>query len=241
MLLAGLVLAVPLVLATEANQTHLRYLDFLFPIVLALAARLAPEPPRPVVRAAAATWAVAALALAWEAGRLRPLASSAPDLFFLYGGREFGAFGLGTLARPFLALAVLAGAAAMASGRVRWTTAQGAVLVAFAIVAVPNAWVFDRTLSGAMAADRAVGEAARRACGPGALDVVAVGTPTDFVPVYASLTALRRPAPLVLSKTPAEVRAILPPHTCLVTTLPTPEPRWEKLAGSPLVSLYRAR
>ena len=243
--LALLLATVPVVVAAEPAVIHLRYLDFLFPIALAVAARLssAERPDLGPVTAGvgAALWAGGALWLAFRLPLLRPLGIATPDLFFLYGGpQEFGRFGLGPWVRPVLLATVLAGAAALASRRVRWWRAQAAVLGVFTLLALPNVWRFDAALASLEAPDRAVGKTARALCGRGADDVVAIGAPTSFVPLYAALYALKRPAPLLLDKTPDAVFSAQLTGRCVLTTLPLPD-RYTRLAGSPLVTLGRAR
>lgn len=240
--LAVLLVTVPPAVAVESNIIHLRYFDFLFPIALMLAARLSPELGGRARAVAAALWLGAAAVLAWRLPHLRPLGVATPDLFLLYGGgQEFGPFGLGPLVRPVLLLAVGAGAAAVASGRVRWLDAQAAVLALLTVLSLPNVQRFDAKLAEWEAPDRAVGKAARALCGPGPEDVAALGTPTRFVPLYAALYALKRPAPLVLTKRPDVWLAAQTSGRCVLTTLPVPPGRWERLAGSPAVSLQRAR
>ena len=119
--------------------------------------------------------------------------------------------------------------------------AQTAVLGVFALVAIPNVWRFDAALAGWEAADRAVGKSARALCGAGPQDVVAIGGPADFVPLYASLYALKRPAPLVVSKAADRVLADQPPGRCVLTTRPLPAAGYERLAASPSVTLARTR
>ena len=221
-----LVLAPPTV--SDPGTVHLRYVDFLLPIALATASRLtptlSPHAMRTTTRVAAALWISAAVWLAVRSSHMRPLGVAAPDLFFLYGGREFGTFGLGGFAVPYLLLCVTGGCAAMFSERVRWQHAQAAVLILFSIVSIPNVWRFDTYLSQCMSHDRGVGKLAR---------ALAPGRPPSEHRATSYLCTPRSTRPRVSDPAARRRRA------CVLTTTVPSQGRVDILGHSDAVYLVR--
>ena len=232
-----LVLAPPTV--RDPGTVLLRYVDFLFPIALATASRLtptlSPHAMRTTTRVAAALWIAAAVWLAVRSSHMRPLGVAAPDLFFLYGGRESGAFGLGGFAVPYLLLCATDGCAAMFSERVRWQHAPAAVLIPFSIVSIPNVWRFDTYLYQSMSHDRGVGKLARALC----TRTIASGTSSDFVPLYASIYATKSAIPLLVADAPAPLDSVAERGACVLTTTVPAQGRFEALGRSDAVYLVR--
>lgn len=228
---------------TEAVRMHLRYVAFLFLPILVTASALMTlrgEPSRTVRTVAGAVWLVGVVGMALWLSYYRPLPDDSPDLFFLYKG-EFGPFGLGRWTYLFLIAPPVIGSAALVWSKVKLLHVQLAVLALFSVVAIANTAQWEKVFSLQSAGFRQLGDLASTRCGKGKDDVIAVGTPDAFVPLYNAIYQLHRPAPfLVDSPSDAEdVIARSVPGQCILTMVRSDERNFATLDARDGVYLYQ--
>jgi hypothetical protein len=244
--LAMLVVAVPALLIVDGNRIYLRYMDFLFPCLLALSWRLSAADPaetKPALRwAMAALWCLSGLALILWLPQLRPLPVDAPELFFTYSSGEFGGFGLGVTVRAFIVLAILSGSALILARRINWLHVQTGVLIAFSVISVWNIGAVQAYWADASAPGRHLGKEARVQCGGARGDIVGLSTPDKFFELYVPLYTVRRAVPLTLMYPADGMKALMAtaPGHCVITTLTAPPGTLSVLSAYHDVTLSRA-
>jgi hypothetical protein len=243
-LIALVVLVVSFLLYAEAERIQLRYVNFAFPCVLALAwiwSRAKPALDTPGFRmCAAAVWLLAAALFLYRLPGLRPLAADSPELFFSYHSGEFGAFGLGPTVRWVIGGLVLVCALALLHPKVRWFDAQLVALLVLVPLADVNTVRWQGVWSGSRTPLRMLGEVARAACGPGEADIVALGPYLDSGQLYTAMTGVGRPVPLRIGPE-SGVTTTQAIGGCVITPFDLKEALGEPLIQSQELSLYRPR
>jgi hypothetical protein len=222
--LVGLVvLVVSFLISAEPTRLLLRYVNFTFPCLLALAWLWTRD--EPALQGwrfrvpAALVWVGATAFFLYRLPGLRPLATDSPELFFSYHSAEFGAFGLGPHAAWFIAGVVALAAAAMLHPKVRWFDAQLAALIVLFAVADLNTLHFQGIWSASQSRYRAIGDVARRVCGGGDHDVIAIGSSGDPTALMTALAGLERMAPVYQGGDAGLSVLARSPGACVLTSL----------------------
>jgi hypothetical protein len=241
--ICGVIALVSYLLTAEPDRLQFRYISFAFPCVLTLCWIWQTERPTLDTRAfrigAAALWLAGTAIFVLLLPTLRPLPADAPELFFSYNGGEFGALGVGPAVRWGAGGLVAAGALALLHPRIRWFDVQLAALAILVPVADLNTVMWQGRWSAEQAPYRAIGETARRACGPGENDIVSwegEGDPSRF---FTVLEAIGRAVPIETGMS-ARVETLAPPPRGCVIAPEVPADIWgAPLARAPGLALYR--
>lgn len=244
-LLIGLiVISVSFVLSAEPTRIQLRYVNFAFPCILALAWIWGRADPRLDTRKfrlwAAGLWLLAAGYFLVRLPGLWPLPADAPELFFTYHSGEFGAFGLGSAVGYVTAATVGACALAMISPKVRWFDAQLAGLLVLVLVADFNTVSWQSAWSKLQAPLRRIGDVARADCGRNEADVMAFLPSDDPGRLFTALTRVGRPVPLKIDAKGGLASMAVAPAGCVITSLDLTAAMGPPLAQSEELALYRS-
>lgn len=187
----GLVsVVVAVMVRDEPERVHLRYVNFAFPWLLLLSFETwsgQAELNEPMHRRlAGAIWLASTLAFLSISHWFRPLPVDSPLLFAMYRSAEFGPFGLGGYAFIYVGLIVIAAASTLLLTKASWMSVQLVALACIIPLAIWNVAHWQRRASVDAAALGSLGVEARAACGAPE-EIEALGTPTQFVPLYSAL------------------------------------------------------